>query len=101
MENSYFDGRLLQKIGYQLLGLIISIVTFGICLPWSVCIIKNWEVKHTVINGKRLVFDGTAMKLFGNWIKWLLLTIVTIGIYGLWVSIKMKNWIVSHTHFEN
>ncbi|WP_314011819.1 hypothetical protein [Mogibacterium diversum] len=39
--------------------------------------IYNWEIKHTVIEGRRLEFDGTAVQLFGNWIKWLLLTIVT------------------------
>ena len=42
--------------------------------------VYNWEVKHTVIDG-RLYFDGTALQLFGNWIKWLLLTII----YRLWI----------------
>ena len=59
----------------------------------------NWEIKHTVINGKRLRFDGTALGLFGTWIKWLLLTIITIGIYGFWVSIAIKKWKTKHTHF--
>ena len=59
----------------------------------------NWEIKHTVINGKRLSFDGTALQLFGSWIKWLLLTIITIGIYGFWVSIAIKKWKTKHTHF--
>jgi uncharacterized membrane protein YjgN (DUF898 family) len=59
----------------------------------------NWEVKHTVINGKRLQFDGTALQLFGNWIKWFLLTIITIGIYGFWLPIKLKKWKTMHTSF--
>ena len=61
--------------------------------------IYNWEIKHTVIEGRRLEFDGTAIQLFGNWIKWLLLTIVTFGIYGFWVSIKLRQWKTMHTHF--
>ena len=59
--------------------------------------IYDWEIKHTVINGKRLRFDGTAVQLFGNWIKWLLLTIITFGIYGLWVNIAIKKWKTKHT----
>ena len=98
-EGSYFDGGLLQQIGWKLVGTILTVITLGICLPWAVCLLQNWEVKHTVIEGKRLCFDGKAIQLFGNWIKWLLLTIITLGIYGFWVAIKMKKWVVKHTHF--
>ena len=99
-RNSYFDGGLFQLLGWKILGLLITIITLGICFPWAVCMTVNWEVKHTVIEGKRLAFDGRAVQLFGNWIKWLLLTIITLGIYGFWVSIKMKKWITKHTYFE-
>ena len=99
MNESYFDGALLQLIGWYLLGAIITICTFGICLPWAYCMIYDWETKHTVINGKRLIFDGTAIQLFGNWIKWWILTLITLGIYGFWLSIKLKQWKVKHTHF--
>ena len=101
MEESYFDGGLLQLIGWQLLGALITCLTFGICAPWAICMICRWETKHTVINGKRLRFDGTAMQLFGNWIKWLLLTLITLGIYGFWVSIAIKKWKTKHTLFAN
>lgn len=100
-RESYFDGGLLQLIGWKLLGGLITIITLGICYPWAVCMVYNWEVKHTVIEGKRLEFDGKAIQLFGNWIKWLLLTIITFGIYGFWVGIKLKKWITKHTHFAN
>ena len=99
MERSYFDGGLLQLIGWKLLGMLITFFTAGICYPWAVCMVYNWEIKHTVVEGKRLQFDGRAIQLFGNWIKWLLLTIITIGIYGFWVKISLKKWKVKHTHF--
>ena len=98
-NKSYFDGGLLQLIGWKILGGIITTITIGICYPWAVCMVYNWEIKHTVIDGKRLRFDGKAIGLFGNWIKWLLLTIITLGIYGFWVNIKVKKWITKHTHF--
>lgn len=100
MEKSYFDGGLFQLIGWKILGVLITIFTFGILYPWAVCMVENWKVKHTVIEGRRLCFDGKAIQLFGNWIKWLLLSIITLGIYLFWVRIKMIKWVTKHTSFE-
>lgn len=99
MEESYFDGGLLQLIGWKLLGFLITVFTLGICYPWALCLVYSWEAKHTVINGKRLQFNGTAIGLFGNWIKWLLLTFVTCGIYSFWLAIALKKWKIKHTEF--
>lgn len=100
-KNSYFDGGLLQLIGYKILGFFITLFTLGICYPWACCMIYNWEIKHTVINGKRLKFNGTAIQLFGNWIKWLLLCIITLGIYSFWMKIALKKWKTKHTYFKD
>ena len=51
-EESYFDGGLFQLIGYSILGTLITTATLGICLPWAYCMIYNWEIKHTVIEGR-------------------------------------------------
>ena len=102
MENkSYFDGGLLQLVGWKLLGGIITIVTFGIAAPWAICMIYGWETKHTVVEGKRLGFNGTGAQLFGSWIKWLILTIITFGIYSFWVQVAVKKWKTKHTFFKN
>lgn len=95
---SYFDGGLLQLIGWRILGFLVTLLTLGICYPWAFCMVYNWETKHTVINGRRLSFDGKAIQLFGNWIKWALLCIVTLGIYSFWLSIALKKWKTKHTH---
>ena len=99
-DKSYFDGGLLQLIGWKILGFIVTVLTLGICFPWAMCMIYNWETKHTVINGKRLKFDGSAIGLFGLWIKWFLLCIITLGIYSFWVQISLKKWKTKHTSFE-
>lgn len=96
---SYFDGGLLQLIGWTILGALITFVTLGICYPWAVCMVYGWETNHTVIEGKRLKFNGTAIGLFGNWIKWLLLSIITLGIYSFWVRIAIRKWKTKHTTF--
>lgn len=100
-SDSFFDGGLLQLIGWKLLGFLVTVCTLGICYPWAVCMVYSWEVKHTVINGKRLKFNGSAISLFANWIKWLLLCIITLGIYSFWISISIKKWKTKHTCFEN
>ncbi len=100
-NQSYFDGGLLQLIGYNILSALITMITFGIGLPWGVCLLQEWETKHTVVEGKRLRFDGKGGQLFGNYIKWLLLTVITLGIYGFWLTINMKKWVAKHTFFEN
>ena len=100
-EKSYFDGGLLQLIGWRILGGFITAITLGICYPWAICMIYRWEAKHTVINGRRLKFTGTAIQLLGNWIKWILLTIITLGIYGFWLNIKLIQWKTKHTEFAD
>lgn len=101
MNDSYFDGGLAQLIGYQILGTVVTLFTLGICAPWAITMIKNWEIKHTVVEGRRLAFDGTAVGLFAQWIKWLILMIITFGIYSFWVNIAMKKWVTKHTYFAN
>ena len=95
---SKFTGGLLGMIGIGILQSLIITFTFGLGLPWAVCLKQNWLAKHTIIDGRQLTFDGTGGQLFGNYIKWFLLTIITFGIYGFWLSIKMQQWIVKHTH---
>ena len=97
---SYFDGGLLQLIGYRILGFLVTVLSLGICLPWSYTMIYGWEARHTIIDGRRLDFDGTAVGLFGQWIKWLLLSIITLSIYSLWIEIKLRQWKISHTYYK-
>lgn len=97
---SYFDGRPIQLIGWKILLALVIFFTLGLAYPWAVCKLFEWEAKHTVINGHRLVFTGRAFSLFTLWIKWWILCIITLGIYSLWVDIDLKKWKTKHTHFE-
>ncbi len=100
-RESYFDGTLLQLIGWRLAGWLITLITVGICYPWALCKLYGWKINHTVVNGHRLKFNGTAIGLFGNWIKWWLLTLITLGIYGFWLGIALEKWKTKHTAFAN
>lgn len=100
-QDSYFDGGLFQLIGWSILGWLITVLTFGICYPWALCMVYGWRINHTVIEGRRLKFTGSAVGLFGQWLKWLLLTIITFGIYSFWVRIALEKWRVKNTMFLN
>lgn len=99
--DSYFDGGLLELIGWRLLAFIIICVTLGIATPWAKCMLYNYQFKHTVYNGKRLKFEGTGGDLFVNIFKWVFLSIITLGIYAIFVPVKKAKWVVSNLHFED
>ena len=97
---SYFDGGLLQLIGWSILGWLVTVFTLGICYPWALCMVYGWKINHTVIEGRRLKFTGSAVGLFGNWIKWLFFMVITLGIYSFWLRIALEKWKVKNTTFE-
>ncbi len=94
-----FDGGAATYLGTLLLGVVITVVTFGIAYPFALVLQKRWVSKHTFIDGHQLVFTGTGIGLFGNWLKWFLLSIVTLGVYLLWVVPRLQKWVVEHTDF--
>ena len=92
---SYFDGKLHQFIGWNLLGWLVTLVTLGICFPlWYGWIVK-WECKHTVIRGYREYFDGKPSSLIPRWILWSFLTLITLTIFGWWTPIRLRKWKVA------
>ena len=91
-QDSYFDGKTIQLIGYRLLMYLVCLLTLGIAYPWMLCLFMRWETKHTVIHGRRLRFDGRGGQLIGRYLLWSFLTLITLGIYGIWLGLGMKRW---------
>ncbi|MCU1623523.1 MAG: hypothetical protein JWL79_2368 [Frankiales bacterium] len=94
-----FDGGAATYFGTALLGLLITVLTLGICYPFALVLRERWRAKHSFINGQQMAFTGSAWGLFGNWIKWLLLMIITLGLYGFWVGPRIQRWKWEHTGF--
>jgi len=99
--DSYFDGGLLELIGWRILAYLIVGVTFGIATPWAKCMLYSYQFKHTVYNGKRLKFEGTGGDLFVNIFKWVFFSIITLGIYLIFVPVKKTKWVISNLHYED
>ena len=58
--DSYFDGKVLEWLGYRILAFIITAVTFGIANAWAEKLLIAYTIDHTVYNGKRLKFEDAA-----------------------------------------
>jgi uncharacterized membrane protein YjgN (DUF898 family) len=95
----YFDGGAASYVGTGILAFLITVVTFGIALPFAIVLRLRWRANHTYIEGRRLMFTGTGIGLFGNWIKWWFLSIITLGIYLFWVVPRLTKWQVEHQAF--
>lgn len=95
---SKFTGSLFGLVIVNIVSFIVSVCSFGLLVPWSICYRYRYIASHTIIDGNQLHFDGTATQLWGQWFKWLFFIIITVGIYGFWVGLRLEQWRVSHTH---
>ena len=99
--DSYFDGGLLELIGWRLLAFLITGITLGFGAPWAKCMLYSWEYKHTVLNGKRLKFEGTGGDLFVHYFKWIFFTIITLGFYLIVLPVRKTKWYTYCYKFRN
>lgn len=99
--DSYFDGGVLDLIGWKILAFFITVISFGIAAPWAKCMLYSYQIRHTVYNGKRLKFEGTGGDLFVNIFKWVFFSIITLGLYTFVIPVKKTKWVISNIHFED
>ena len=99
-ENTYFDGKMLPWLGWNLLGMLITILTLCICFPIWWGWIERWRVNHTVVNGYRMRLTRGGGRLVGRWILWMLLSILTLFIFALWIPKKLQRWSTANTVLE-
>lgn len=98
--HSYFDGKLRQYVGLNIVCLLQMIFTLFIGTPWVIIKKKKWLLKHTIVYGQRLKLTARGSQLIGNFIKWFLLSVITLGIYSMWIPIKYQQWYASHLEFD-
>lgn len=96
-----FRGGAATYWGTALLGLLITLLSFGLLYPFAVVLIERWRAKHSYISGRQLEFTGTAIGLLGRWLLWLFLIIITVGIYSFWVIPRVQKWKWENTGFAS
>ncbi len=95
-QPSQFTGGFFGFWGRIILAELLTIFTLFIGFPWAVCMIINWFVSRSVIDGNKIIFNGKGGQLFGKYILWAFLSIITLGIFALTLPIRYAKWIVGN-----
>ena len=77
-----------------LVGYLLTMITFGIYMPWFICKLANFLMANTTLGPTkrgelRLEFSGTGGELFVTFLVGYLLTMITFGIYAPWFVSKL------------
>lgn len=97
---SYFDGNSFQYFGYGLMRLLLLGLTCGLATPWVTCMMYNWDIKHQIVNGRRLEFNGSGVGFLGEYLIIALLSLITCGIYLPWGIVRQIKYVTGHTYFS-
>ena len=77
-----------------LVGYLLTVITFGIYLPWFVCKLQSFVMANTTLGPTkrgdlRMEFSGRGGELFVTGLVGYLLTLITFGIYLPWFLVKL------------
>ncbi|MCB9729811.1 MAG: DUF898 family protein [Deltaproteobacteria bacterium] len=77
-----------ELFGQLIVGMVLTLVTLGIYLPWFIARLASYASSRTTITSARsqtrLGFSGEGKELFILGLKGYVLTVLTLGIYGFW-----------------
>jgi uncharacterized membrane protein YjgN (DUF898 family) len=85
-----------------LVGYLLTMITFGIYLPWFICKLQSFVMANTTLGPTkrgelRLEFTGRGGELFVTGLVGYLLTIITLGIYMPWFMVKLIKFFSENT----
>jgi uncharacterized membrane protein YjgN (DUF898 family) len=98
-----FNGNGASLLGTYILGLVLTMVTFGIYAPWfmvnlSKFFLNNMDILENNTKIGEFAFYGDGAELLGTYIVGMLLTMITFGIYGFWFSVNLMKYFAKGTH---
>lgn len=85
-----------------LVGMLLTVLTFGIYLPWFMCKMIRFFTDNTQAVAPdgtryRLAFEGTGGELFVTYLVGAILTTITLYIYFPWFICKLARWGAANT----
>ncbi len=88
-----------------LVGYLLTMITFGIYMPWFVCKLNKWFAQNTKITKQGgevggMDFTGQGGELFVTFLVGYLLTIITFGIYMAWFQVKLLKFNAEHMKID-
>lgn len=83
-----FAGTGGELFGQLIVGMVLTMVTFGIYMPWFIVKLVSYASSRTTVataqSQTRLAFQGSGKELFILGLKGYFLTLLTLGVYGFW-----------------
>ncbi|MBN2715192.1 MAG: DUF898 family protein [Deltaproteobacteria bacterium] len=100
-----FRGNGASLFGTMFVGVLLSMITFGIYSPWFlVKLAKFFNDNMDVLeNGSKVgafAFKGEGGELFGIYILGAILSTVTLGIYSFWFAVNVMKYFNNHTEVQ-
>jgi uncharacterized membrane protein YjgN (DUF898 family) len=97
-----FEGQGGELFVTFLVGYLLTMVTFGIYMPWFMCKLTKFYADNSVATTDdgsmyKPSFTGQGGELFVTFLVGYLLTLVTFGIYFPWFICKMNKWFAANT----
>lgn len=101
LTNTATGGALFKEL---IIVYLLSMVTFGIYLPWGLVRLQRFQQEHTIAEGEGVIYrlrtHLTGGELFKAGFVAYLLTMITFGIYAPWMMVKMLSLFVGRTQLE-
>lgn len=83
-----FAGTGGELFGQLIVGMVLTMVTFGIYMPWFIVKLTSYASSRTTVataqSQTRLAFQGSGKELLFLVLKGYVLTLLTLGVYGFW-----------------
>jgi len=97
-----FTGTGGELFGVLFVGMLLTMITFGIYYPWFICKMNNYVLSRTTLGPTQrgqlqLSFTGRGGELFVIALVGYLLTMITFGIYGAWFMVKLLRFFFGNT----
>ncbi|PJZ78360.1 YjgN family protein [Leptospira neocaledonica] len=93
----HFAGRVLELVKIFLVGIPLTILTFGFYSPWFTIRLKRFQIENTYYGNAGFKFDGTGGSLFWIHLKGFLLLLPTLGFYASWWQANVYNYYWNRT----
>jgi uncharacterized membrane protein YjgN (DUF898 family) len=97
-----FSGTGGQFFLMYIVGVILTMITLGIYIPWFITKFIRFFVDHSTGTGQQgepyqLHYQGTGGGLFVTFIVGYILTVITLGIYTPWFICKVNAYLLGET----
>ncbi|MES2795019.1 MAG: DUF898 family protein [Bacteroidota bacterium] len=95
-----YRGQLNELVKLYLLGILLTIFTFGIYGAWFINDLRKYIISHGRFGNIKFDYTGEGTAYFWLNFKGFFLTLITFGIYGFWWAMDQFNFFVENVYAE-